>query len=161
MLIPAFASFYRYEYIASWTSSSSRRSGQRPSSATSPIVVPIHQFLTGLQTGAQLVAAGLDMDQPVERGGEVEVPEREHLVGELVTGEWENPVCDQQPSCDGGERRARLLMRRFEITALEHEPGKAEPANGLDELALGRWREAVLIDMAARRPKDPRGGVGS
>jgi hypothetical protein len=87
------------------------------------------------------------MDQLVECGGEINVSEREHLIGELATGERENIVCDQQPPGDGGECRTHLLAGRFEIAALEHEPGKAEPATSLNELALGRWLEAPLIDL--------------
>ena len=67
------------------------------------------------------------MDQPVERRGEVEAPEREHLVGELVAGKRENAVCDQQPPRDGGEPRTRLLTGRFEITALEHSRARLSP----------------------------------
>jgi hypothetical protein len=77
------------------------------------------------------------------------------LVRQLVAREWEDSVCDQKPTCEGGERRATLLTSGFQVAALENKAGQVETAICLGDLALSRWCEVVLPDMTASGLKDP------
>jgi hypothetical protein len=112
------------------------------------------ELLGELEAGLQLLAGGLVVDQMAQCRGEIEAAERKQLAGELVAGERELFVCDQQPPCDRGQRRAILLTGRLDIATLENQSGQAEPATGLGELALSGRGEATLLDIAARAPKD-------
>ena len=84
----------------------------------------------------------------------VEAAERKQLARELVAGERELSVGDQPPPCDRGQRRTTLLSGCLDVAALENQPRQAEPATGLGELALGGRGEAIVLDIAARAPKD-------
>ncbi|MGH2903506.1 MAG: hypothetical protein ACRDK7_07995 [Solirubrobacteraceae bacterium] len=90
----------------------------------------------------------------MERLREIQTLKHDQLVGELIAGQWEDPIRDQKPPRDRSQRRTALLAGGLDIATLENESGQTKPSAGLGELACGGGRELVLVDIATRGLED-------